>query len=420
MILISTLLSVPPPFFENDAVVLGILLSILAIIFQTEKMKIFEGFYKYVPALLLCYFIPAFLNTYNIISAEKTKLYFVASRYLLPASLVLLTISIDFGALKKLGTKALIMFFAGTLGVILGGVVSLAIVKNLFPDLLAHVGKDEAWRGLSTIAGSWIGGGANQMAMKEAFNVGDKLFSAMAIVDVITANIWMAFLLYGAGIREKLDKWLKADASAIIEIEKRMEAYQASIVKIPTLTDMLTIIAIAFAGTAVSHYLAEIIAPFIKTNAPYLIQFSLADIFFWIVVLATTFGVLLSFVPDVRALEGVGASKIASLFLYFMVACIGMKMNFYEIFDNLGFFLIGILWMLTHITVLIIVAKLIKAPFFFVAVGSQANIGGAASAPVVASAFNPVLAPVGVLLAVLGYAVGTYGAIVCAYLMRLL
>ncbi len=416
----TLLLSVAPPFIKNDAIVLGILLVILAIIFQTEKMKAFQSFYTYVPALLLCYFIPAFLNTFNVISEKESKLYFVASRYLLPASLVLLTISIDFQALKKLGSKSLIMFFAGTLGVILGGVVSLAIVKNLFPSLLAHVGKDEAWRGLSTIAGSWIGGGANQMAMKEAFNVSDKIFSAMAIVDVITANIWMACLLYGAGIREKIDKWLNADASAIVEIEQRMSAYQASITKIPTLTDMLTIVAIAFGGTALSHYLAEIIAPFIRENIPFLIDFSLADVFFWIVVLATTFGVLLSFITPVRELEGVGASKIASLFLYLMVACIGMKMNFNEVFDNLGFFLIGVLWMLTHITVLLIVAKLIKAPFFFVAVGSQANIGGAASAPVVASAFNPVLAPVGVLLAVLGYAVGTYGAIVCAYMMRLL
>ena len=94
-------------------------------------------------------------------------------------------------------------------------------------------------------------------------------------------------------------------------------------------------------------------------------------------------------------------------------------MNLGEVFDNLGLFAIGIIWMLIHVTLLLIVAKLIKAPFFFVAVGSQANVGGAASAPVVASAFSPALAPVGVLMAVLGYALGTYGALLCAYLMSL-
>ena len=120
-----------------------------------------------------------------------------------------------------------------------------------------------------------------------------------------------------------------------------------------------------------------------------------------------------------RTLEGVGASRYGSLFLYILVATIGMKMNIMAIFDYPGFFLIGLVWMLFHAIFLIIVAKLIKAPLFFLAVGSQANVGGAASAPIVASAFHPSLAPVGVLLAVLGYAVGTYGAWFCGVLMQI-
>ena len=127
---------------------------------------------------------------------------------------------------------------------------------------------------------------------------------------------------------------------------------------------------------------------------------------------------LLSF-TRARKLEGAGASKIGSLFLYILVATIGMKMNVLAIFENPGFFAIGLIWIIIHIIILFIVAKIIKAPFFFIAVGSQANIGGAASAPIVASAFHPALAPVGVLLAVLGYALGTYGAYICAQLMRL-
>ena len=136
-----------------------------------------------------------------------------------------------------------------------------------------------------------------------------------------------------------------------------------------------------------------------------------------LIVISTTFGLLLSF-TRVRKLEGVGASRWGSVFIYILVATIGMKMNLGEVFQNLGLFAVGIIWMLVHVIILLIVAKLIKAPFFFVAVGSQANVGGAASAPVVASAFSPSLAPVGVLMAVLGYALGTYGALICAYLMQ--
>ena len=139
--------------------------------------------------------------------------------------------------------------------------------------------------------------------------------------------------------------------------------------------------------------------------------------FFWLIVISTTVGLLLSFTPA-RKLEGVGASRWGSIFIYILVATIGMHMNLGKVWANLGLFGIGIIWMLVHVTLLILVAKLIRAPFFFVAVGSQANVGGAASAPVVASAFSPSLAPVGALLAVLGYAIGTYGAIMCAEIMR--
>ena len=121
-----------------------------------------------------------------------------------------------------------------------------------------------------------------------------------------------------------------------------------------------------------------------------------------------------------RTLEGAGASKIGSLFLYILVMTIGLKMDLMAFFEAPSYFFIGLIWILVHVALLSLVAKLIKAPLFFVAVGSQANVGGAASAPIVASAFHPSLASVGVLLAVLGYALGTYGAYATAEIMRLI
>jgi uncharacterized membrane protein len=139
--------------------------------------------------------------------------------------------------------------------------------------------------------------------------------------------------------------------------------------------------------------------------------------FFWIVVIATAIGLALSF-TKARDLEGVGASRMGSVLLYVLVATIGMQMDLGAILDNPILFLIGFIWILFHASIMILVAWLIKAPFFYVAVGSQANIGGAASAPIVASAFDPSLAPVGVLLAVLGYAIGTYGAYLSGLMMQ--
>jgi uncharacterized membrane protein len=412
------------PLFTNDAVVLAILFGILATVFVTSHSErpVFKKFYTYVPSLLLCYFVPSLFNSAGIISGDASQLYYIASRYLLPASLVLLTISIDIKGILNLGPKALIMFLAGTIGIMFGGPIAMAIVGLISPETVGGEGPDAVWRGLATVAGSWIGGGANQTAMKEVWGVSDNLFSAMITVDVVVANIWMAFLLYGAGISEKVDKWFKADASAITDVQQRIEAYKASIAKIPSLSDLVVICAVGFGITGVAHMVADIVVPALRVQAEthhWITDFSLDSSFFWIIVVATTGGLALSFTKT-RQLEGAGASKVGSLLLYVLVATIGMKMNLLAIFDNPGLFAVGIVWMLIHVSIMLGVGKLIKAPFFFVAVGSQANVGGAASAPIVASAFHPALAPVGVLLAVFGYALGTYGAYLSALMMSVI
>lgn len=410
------------PFFTNDAIVLGILMSVLAFVFYTSGSKdgIWPKFYMLFPPVMVCYFVPAFLNwPLNIISGKESQLYFIASRYLLPASLILLCLSIDLKAVMNLGRKALIMFFAATLGIIIGGPIALLIVSNFAPDLIG-ANPSEIWRGFSTIAGSWIGGGANQTAMKEIFEVDDNLFGTMIIVDVLIGNIWLGFLLYGANLSERIDRWLKADNSSIEELKNTMADYKSKVDRIPSTTDIMILMAVAFGGVAISHWGKDVITPLMNNYSETLTNLglnSLMSSFFWLVVISTTIGLGLSF-TKARRLEGVGASNWGSVFIYVLVATIGMKMNLSEVAENLGLFAVGVIWMLVHVIILLLVAKLIKAPFFFVAVGSQANVGGAASAPVVASAFSPSLAPVGVLMAVLGYAMGTYGALICAQLMR--
>lgn len=407
------------PLIKNDAIVFGILMGILSFVIVTSNSNQphWKKFYKYFPALLLCYFIPSVFNSLGIISGKDSNLYFVASRYLLPASLVLLTISVDLPAIKRLGSKAVIMFFTGTVGIVLGGPLSILLASMIAPDLVGGQGPEAVWRGFATVAGSWIGGGANQAAMKEIFDVGDSLFSAMIAIDVIVANIWMALLLYGTGIDDKINKWFDADVSSIDDLKLRMEQYKEQIMRIPETNDTMRVLAIGFGITGIAHLGADTIAPAIKNAAPELARFSLTSGFFWLIVISTTFAILLSF-TKLREIEGVGASRIGSIFIYILVATIGMKMDILSIFDNPSLFIIGLIWMTIHAILLIIVAKIIKAPFFFLAVGSKANVGGAASAPILASAFHPSLAPVGVLLAVMGYAIGTYGAWLCGILMQ--
>ena len=404
---------------SNDAVIFGILVSILGLVFYTSTINssFWNKFYTFFPTLLLCYFLPSFLVYIDVIDSSNSNLYYVASRFLLPCSLVLLTISVDLREIIKLGPKALIMFFTGTLGVLLGGPISLLFLKFVSPDLI-NLNLNELAGGMSTIAGSWIGGGANQAAMMEVFSVDSQIFSKMVAVDIICANVWLAILLVGVGKNKFLDKKvLKADSSSIEDIKTRIEKYNLSISKIPELKDLIFILTIGFSVVGISHFFGGSISEYIKINFQYLEKYSLTSNFFWLIIISTSLGILLSF-TKIRNLEGSGASKIGSVFIYILVTTIGLKMDLQAIFQNPELFLLGFIWIGVHILLLIIVAKLIKAPFFFVAVGSQANIGGAASAPVVASAFHPSLAAVGVLLAVLGYAVGTYAAYLCGIIMQ--
>ena len=408
----------------DDTVILGLLCLCLGFVFYTSSLEkgFWSKFYKVVPTLLMCYMLPAILTSAGLISEESSNLYYVASRYLLPAALILMTLSIDLKAILNLGSKALIMFLTGTAGIILGGPIAILIVSLFSPETVGGAGFDAVWRGLATIAGSWIGGGANQAAMLEVFQYNPANFGGMVLIDIVVANIWMAVILLGVGKTQRIDRWLKADTRSIDELKSKVSAYTAKISRIPTLRDYIILTCLAFTGVGISHFLGFHFTDFLQTNFEIIRDkdralSSLGSEFLWMVVFATTVGILLSF-TRAKSYEGAGASKIGGLLIYILVATIGMKMDLSKVLENPGLILIGLIWISIHAGLLILVAKLIKAPFFFLAVGSQANVGGAASAPIVAAEFHPSLTSVGILLAVLGYVVGTAGAYICGLLME--
>jgi len=238
----------------------------------------------------------------------------------------------------------------------------------------------------------------------------------MVAVDILIGNLWLGILMVGIGRNQWIDKKLKADSTDIEALKIKLQDYQDRIKRIPDTTDLMKIVGVGFFCTGLAHFGSDLIAPWIATHFPALEDYSLTSGFFWIVVIATTLGVLLSF-TKARELEGAGASKVGSVLIFILVATIDM--NLLAIFDQPGLFLVGIVWMIIHVGLMFLVAKMIKAPCFFVAIGSTANLGCAASAPVVAAYFHPSLAPVGVLLEVVGYIMGTYGAYICGIKMQI-
>ncbi len=399
----------------NDIVVLGIIAATLGLIFYTASgpTPFWQKFYSWVPALLLCYFIPAIYNTTGLIDGSSTSLYApIARDALLPAALVLLTLSVDVRGLLKLGWKLIAVLFAGTLGVMLGAIVAFVVMGFIHPETVSG----DAWAGMAALAGSWIGGGANMVAMREVFEVDANTFGRFAVVDVAVASLWMATLLFLAGRADKIDAHTGADTSALSDLMVRIARFHEEHGRKATLNDLMAMVGLAFGMVAVAHLVATPLAGWFG-GFDWAASFSLNSSFLWLVLTATTAGLVLSF-TKVRQLEGAGASQLGAVMLYFLIASIGLQMDLRALWELPMLFLLGVIWMLTHIIVLYVVARFLKAPLFYFAVGSQANIGAAASAPVVAAAFHPSLAPVGVIMGSIGYATGTYMAYLVGLSLR--
>lgn len=406
----------PTALISNDIVLFGLLAATLGVIFwtQSSQNRVWRKFYSFVPALLLCYLIPGIYNSIGLIDGNNSALYNpVASRVLLPASLVLLTLTIDIKGVLGLGPKLLLMYLGSSISVMLGALAAFLIMQHLHPQAVAG----DTWGGMAALAGSWIGGGANMLAMKEVFNVNETTFGQFVVVDVGVGYVWMAVLMFLAARAPAIDARNGADTRAIDDLQQRLASYHAMHQRYTSLADLVLIVALSFGTVGLAHAIATPLAGWFASHLPWSRQFSLHEPFVWVVMISTLTGLGLS-LTRARTLDGAGASKVGALFLYILIACIGMQMDIGALLKNPWIFAIGVIWILIHIILLWLLGRLLRVPFFYFALGSQSNIGGPASAPVVAAVFHPSLAPVGALLGALGYATGTVLAYVVGITLR--
>lgn len=391
------------PLVTEPIGILAILLAVLATIFWLQDQRPLRRLFNVIPAIAFCYFVPTMLSTLGVLP-NHSPLYDWVKEFVLPASLLLLTLSLDVPGILRLGPKAGVMFAAAAFGVVIGGPIALFLWKSKLPE--------NAWQALSYLAGTWIGGAANGIAVQRSVQAGDAAIAPLIIVDIVVAYGWMGLLLYFAGRHERVDNWFKADRSGIAALQRKMEAFHKRVARQATVRDWLTILAWAFGLTALGHVAGRWLA-----NGPMAALNQSISAYVWKVLLVTAAGMGLSF-TRARELEGVGASQLGNVLLYLLIACIGAGADFAHLREAGWYLALGATWMAIHAMVLIVVGRMIRAPFFYFAVASQANIGGAASAPIVAAAFSPVLAPVGVLLAIAGYALGTVGGYACVRMCR--
>ena len=381
--------------FQDPMAILVYLIGIIGFIFYLDSKEIFSGLFKYLPTVIWIYFLPMFSTTLGILP-ESSMLYDWIKTYLLPPALILLLLSSNFTALKKLGFKAISIMFIATISVVIGGIVSFGIFSSWLPD--------NSWKGLGALSGSWIGGSANMVAVGASIGTPDDLFGIMIIVDTIVGYGWMGIVIFFSAYQERIDSWNGVETSLIDNINIQMSDIESKRRPIRFI-DLIAIVSIGMIG----GYFSLIIGEWLPDLGRIVTSFG------WTIIIVSILGIILSLTP-LSDLENAGASHIGNFFLYLLLATIGAKANLTSIIYAPVFLLVGICWIIVHAAILFMGGRLLKVPMFLIATSSQANIGGVVSAPIIATVYQKSLAPVGLLMGVLGIYFGLLTAWILSWI----
>lgn len=376
-----------------------VLVGIEALVLWLSRHERTRRYFDFLPAVFWIYFLPMLAATLGLI-APKSPVYGLITTWLLPASLVLLLLPVDLKAILKLGPTALAMFFIGAAGIIGGAVLSFTLFRPLVGE--------QFWSGFGALSGSWTGGSANMIAVKEALSVPDEVFAPMVIVDTVVPYLWMGIMIASVGLQPVFDRWNRSDRTVLEHLGEQVVAHLAAKGGRRTAGGIAAALLVAAAGGGAAHLVARQL-PVIP---------DIATTYTWTIIVVTFLGIALSFTP-VRTLERSGASRTGYDLLYFVLTAIGAKASVANIGSALVLIAAGLLIVAVHVVFILVGARLLRAPMFLVAAASQANVGGVASAPVVAEVYHPGLASVGLLLAILGNIVGTWLGILAGQLCRM-
>ncbi len=402
----QVVLSPPQPtiafaLFHDPIPLFALLAGCVGFIFWLGQLPALQGFFRYFPPLIWCYFVPMLMTTAGI-TPDASPLYAFMSRVVLPAVLVLLLMPSDVRGIARLGGKAVLMMLFATTGIVVGAVVSFTLFAKAMPGALP----DDAWRAVPALAGSWIGGSANMVAVIESLGTPPGLIGPMVIVDTVLAYSWLGLLIALSAYQGKIDKYHRADSRIVDEISAHLKAEHAANARDPRIVDVALMFAVAFVVSQLCLSLGGPVHSFFQTILGWERFSEVINAFGWGILLITAAGLALSF-TRLRALDYCGASSLGYVGLYLLLTTYGARANLRAILEVPVFFGIGFVWILIHIAFLYLGLRLLRVPLFLAATSSMANIGGTASAPVVAAAYNQSMAPVGLLMAIIGSVLGT-------------
>jgi len=373
------------------------IIFLIGIIYYLRSQPLLAKLFKYMPPVIWVYFLPMISTSIGIIPNDSA-LYGWTTRHLLPPALILLLLSSNIRAMTALGPKAIGTMLFGTLGIIIGGSLSLLIFGGLLPD--------DAWMGLGALSGSWIGGSANMVAVGKSIGTSDDLFGNMIVIDTLVGYGWMGVVIFISGHQDTIDRWNNADTGIIKQLNIQMDTFKNK--RTTSFNDLLTIVSVGLVG----GYASLKIGVWLPDIGSILTSFG------WTIIVVSAIGILLSF-TKLSDLENAGASHVGNIFLYILLGTIGARADIMQVTDLPIYIIVGIVWILFHAIILFIGGRFLRAPMFLIATSSQANIGGVVSAPIVATVYKKSLAPVGLLMGVMGNVIGIYAGLLTAWILSI-
>ncbi len=385
------------PLVTDPTALLVLFAGFVALVFYASQTPPLRKLFEFLPPIVWVYLLPVFGTSLGITPSES-PLYDWCTATLMPCALFLLILTTDVRAIRRLGPLAAALLLAGTLGIVVGGPIALAIFQPFLDP--------QTWKGLAALSGSWIGGLSNMVAIKEGVGCPDEIMSPMIIVDSVVGYGWMAIVISFSAHQDRIDRRNHAKRDVLDELSERMAKIQAENAKPINLQSFSTMLGVGLVGSWLCMRGGELIPE----------AGSVLSHFTYGVLLIVVVGLALSF-TRLRRLEDRGASPVAYGGLYLMIATMGAGGNLAAVAEAPLVLAVGVVWISIHVAFLLTAMRLLRAPMFLFATGSMGNVGGVVSTPVVAGVYQPSLAAVGVLMGVLGNLVGTPMGLLCAQLM---
>lgn len=382
----------------NGFTYIAVLIFLAAFLVWLQKYTKWK-FFDYVPPIVLLYLVTMIMCTLNVWDMKATKpAYSALKNNILYAMIFLMLLRCDIRKILKLGPKMLGGFFAASVSIGIGFIATYAILHGVLGA--------GSWKALGALCGSWMGGSGNMIAVQAALDIGEADMAYALVVDSIDYSIWVMFLLWAINLAPKFNKWVKADTATLDEVSRKLEDdAKANDGKI-TFVNIIFLLGLSLVVSA----FGQNIGTAINGVAPFL------DKATWTVLLITLAGLVGAVTPIGKM---AGTSELSNVMLYSVVALLASRASFLELTDAPIWIIAGFMILAIHGIILVLLAKIFKLDMFTCGVASLANIGGSASAPILAGAYSGALVPVGVLMALMGYVIGTGGGLIVAHIMSL-